>query len=261
MLAVPFHNPLQNMLVQGWLTCFAALLAPFLVSRSLRVGPHWFAMGALANVFIVLILSPVFQFDWFVTQPYAVSMSLAFAGLLVSERAGITSQVVATLLMLLAHWVNLGVFIVIVPFILARRGLLVRSLPLVAVGAMGGLLLRRLSPAPPTTLALVPSAQWPTAWFQLLRTVSRTLVHPEWFAILVVLGVGSSIVLTLSGRARQCTHGAAIAIIVAIVHWLLIGMLEHVQRSDYYPRYLLPSLVLVVVAMSVILVGSFNLIT
>ncbi len=76
-LATPFHDPFVNLLVQGWLTTFAALVAPFLVARYVGADRYWIAAGALANACLFLIAAPLVQFDWLIIQPYALSMSLA----------------------------------------------------------------------------------------------------------------------------------------------------------------------------------------
>src|SRR3954454_9563013 len=64
LLAMPFRHPLVNMLVQGWLTTVAALLAPFVVARFLtgRRG-EWIAIGACTNALLLWIATPVVRFD------------------------------------------------------------------------------------------------------------------------------------------------------------------------------------------------------
>src|SRR4051794_37596076 len=72
LIAEPIRSPFFNLLAQAWLTTAAALLAPFLVARFLATDQEWFAAGALAAA--LLLLMPIrLQFDWFATQPYAVS--------------------------------------------------------------------------------------------------------------------------------------------------------------------------------------------
>jgi hypothetical protein len=91
LIATPIRHPLANMLVQGWVSTVAALLAPFLAARYLGAGPYWFATGALANAFFLLTFTDRLQFEWFVAQPYALSMSLAVAGLLVARERGVAA--------------------------------------------------------------------------------------------------------------------------------------------------------------------------
>ena len=81
LLAMPIRHPLANLLAQGWMMTIAALLAPFVLARFLtgRAGA-WMAIGACANILFLLVATPAVQFDWLVTQPYALSIALGFAG-------------------------------------------------------------------------------------------------------------------------------------------------------------------------------------
>jgi hypothetical protein len=86
LLAIPVRDPLANLLAQGWIMTSAALLAPFAVARFLVRPPReWIAVGALTNMLILLSATPRVQFDWFVTQPYGVSICLGFLGLVVAR--------------------------------------------------------------------------------------------------------------------------------------------------------------------------------
>ncbi len=118
LLAMPIRHPLGNMLVQGWIMTVAALAAPFVMARFLvgRDGA-WMAIGACTNTLFLLSATPAVQFDWLVTQPYALSISLGFAALLVADgdyRRG--RSVAALVLLLFACWVNIGI---VVPLVIA----------------------------------------------------------------------------------------------------------------------------------------------
>jgi hypothetical protein len=101
LLAIPFHNPLVNLMVQDWLMVAAALLAPFLIARYIGVDCSWFAAGSIANVFLLLMVTPRLQFEWLVSQPYALSITLGLAGLIVVERRTIVGELTAVLLVVL----------------------------------------------------------------------------------------------------------------------------------------------------------------
>src|SRR5436309_3278145 len=91
LLVMPVHDPLANLVVQGWLMATAALLAPFLVARLLVDNPRdWFVAGALTNILLLLLPSPDVRFDWLVVQPYALSTVLGTAALILSEKSGRT---------------------------------------------------------------------------------------------------------------------------------------------------------------------------
>src|SRR5438552_18859022 len=154
LLAMPVRSPVLNMVAQGFLSTAAVLLAPFLVARFLS-RDHWFAIGALTNVALLLVASREVQFDWFCNQPYGLAMTLGFGGLVVLEDVQRpAARIVAALLVVLAHWVHVGVFVVLVPAILLRRPSMIRGLVLVVVGAIAVVLLARLAAALHTPAAV-----------------------------------------------------------------------------------------------------------
>jgi hypothetical protein len=163
LLVMPIHHPLGNLIVQGWVMTVAALLAPFLVARHLGI-PHWFAVGALANALIVLLLSRYLQFAWLVAQPYALSITLATLGMVAAERSAIPGSLAAAVLMLLAHWINLGICILVFPLLLVRGRASVRGLVAAVVGLAGGAAMQTLG-VPQTIEGLVDVPDWPHAWF------------------------------------------------------------------------------------------------
>ncbi len=115
LLAMPVRNPLGNLLVQGWLMSVAALMAPFVETRYLGVR-DWFIAGTLANILFLLVAPKAVQFDWLVTQPYALSIALGFGSLfLIEDAANVLSRPLAIGLMLLANWVDAGFFVILCP--------------------------------------------------------------------------------------------------------------------------------------------------
>src|SRR5438128_10551746 len=141
LLVMPVRDPLANLVVQGWLMATAALLAPFLVARLLVDDPHdWFVAGALTNILLLLLPRPDVQFDWLVVQPYALSTALGTAGLILSEKSGRTGA--ATVLMVLAHWVNLSVIVLVAPLALLRRSV-TRPITITITGVGAGAALTR----------------------------------------------------------------------------------------------------------------------
>jgi len=258
LLALPFHNPFVNLLVQGWLTIAAALLAPFLVSLYLDGDGPWVANGALADACLLLVVSTGLRFDWLITQPYAVSITLALASLLLIERShghrGVLG--VALVLMLLAHWVNLGVCLAIVPLAVVRVRSMLAHVSMVAAGAAGGALIKALSEAPSTTTGILPIAEWPHGWLQLARTASMDIAHPAVLGAIAALALCGAVSAAMSARPAASLRVAAMALLAGVAYWLVVGALEHVQRNDYYPRYVLPSLLLFGVAATRLVIVS-----
>ncbi len=258
LLATPFHDPFVNLLVQGWLTTFAALVAPFLVARYVGADRYWIAAGSLANACLLLVAAPLVQFDWLITQPYALSMSLAVAGLLLADRFGKsrTAAFVAPLLMLAAHWVNLAVCVMLVPLILARGRATLQQVSLTAAGVAGGTLIKRWSTAPETTTRILPVVEWPHGWVQLLRTTFASIAHPWGLVAFVSLALIGALVLSRRAPWDESIKGAVIAFASACSYWLVIGTFEHVQRNDYNARYVFPSVLLFAVGMALLVVAA-----
>jgi hypothetical protein len=248
LLAMPFHHPLTNLLVQNGLMCVAALLAPFLVARSVtRDASAWTLAGAVANALFLLCARPEVRFDWLVMQPYALSMSLAAGALIAAERSGLGWTAAACALMCLAHWVNVGVSMLLVPLVLVRGHHVVRSMLMTAAGAAAGTMLIPLSPFR-TPTNLIPMTDWPAAWSQLAGTTPTPFLHPALLGPIALAGAaGAAVVVTRRGGGREMRPAAAL-LISAVMYWLAIGTSRWVQMNLYYPRYVYPTFLLCGVA-------------
>src|SRR5262249_35758184 len=259
LLAMPIHHPLANLIVQDWLATAAALLAPYLVARGLGgANVDWVASGSIANTLLVVFAPPAVQFDWLVTQPYALSISLAFGGLAALETPGLTHSVIGTLLMVLAHWVNVGVFILVIPVIAFARRLTPRSVAATTAGMAAGLLFAGLSSAPHTTSAMSPFAVWPNGWLQLLsHTASSAIEHRVWLGLLALIALALALTLAPWPSLLPPLWAAGAAFALAVEYWLVVGSSRWVELNVYLPRYLYPGLLLAGVGLSILLVSPF----
>ena len=232
LIATPLENPLTNLLVQSWLMLAAALLAPFLMARWLA-GPEsgWLVAGTLTNALVLLLARPEAQFDWLVVQPYALSITLGTAGLLAAERTSITSTAAALVLMLLAHWVNLGVAAVLIPLLLLRGRLVLRSVLIAAAGAAGGSALVPLASAR-TTTELIPVSAWPNAWWQLLGKVLTPFRFPPAVVLIAIAAAAGGVFLWTRAERRDAARPALIAVLGAAAYWLFIGTSRWVQMNQ-----------------------------
>lgn len=257
LLVMPLHDPLTNLVVQGWLMVTAALLAPFLVARLLADDPRdWFVAGALTNILLLLLPRPDVQFDWLVVQPYALSIALGTAGLIVSEKSGRTGA--ATMLMVLAHWVNLSVVVLVAPLALLRGRSVMRPIAITIGGVGAGAALTRLSPYH-TTMAILPAAEWPHGWYDLLANASQAFPHQAALGAVAILGAIAAVIVW-----RRCSRGvrdnivrppleaAGTALIVAATYWLVAGVSRWVQLNIYLPRYIYPSVLMCGVAFGIV---------
>jgi hypothetical protein len=262
LLVMPVRDPLANLVVQGWLMSTAALLAPFLVARLLVDDPcEWFVAGALTNILLLLLPRPDVQFDWLVVQPYALSTALGTAGLILSEKSGRTA-LVATVLMVLAHWVNLSVVVLVAPLALLRRRSVMRSITITmtitGVGVGVGAALTRLSPYH-TTTAVLPAADWPHGWYDLLANATQSFPHRAALVVVAMLGVMATVVVWRRCRrdvrdsiGRQRLAAAGTALFVGATYWLVAGVSRWVQLNIYLPRYIYPSVLMCGVAFGIV---------
>src|SRR5262245_10461605 len=252
LLALPVRDPLANLLVQDWLLCVTALLTPLVIARWLA-GPagDWIGGGLIANLLLLVLARPEVVFDWFIAQPYAMSICLGGAALLAAERPGRVSMLVACATMFLAHWVNIGVAMLLIPLVLLRRRHVVRSLVIVGAGAAAGAALIPLSPYR-TPTSTIPLAEWPAAWSQLLAMTPTPLNYPVIAGVVVVLGVLVAAAFLTHRRRDAVGDAAAVALITASLYWLAIGTSRWVQMNLFYPRYIYPTYVLVGVATGLI---------
>ena len=177
LIAKPVHDPFSNLLLQTAVDVAAALLAPFLLARFLMRDSRWFSTGATANLLLLVTATAAARFDWLVAQPYAMSTSLGLASLLMLETDGRPRLFAAAVLMLLGHWVNVGIGIMLVPLVLLGGGRSRwRAALLIGASTLSVSLFARALPLPRTTTAVISISAWPHAWSLLLQTAAAATV-------------------------------------------------------------------------------------
>ncbi len=270
LLARPAHHPLTNLLIQSGLSAFAALAAMFLVCRYAWRGPGWPAAGVLAVALLLAVVPPGLLSDYLGThQPYGLSLALGVGGLLLLEPCrpgwlGRARLAAALLLLLLAHWVNVALLLVLGPLVvlqyLRRRRCDVEDLRsaagreaalallMLGVGCGGGTLVAALAPFhnASQTASLSP-AQWVTAWSGLAGNCWNSLgaeCHRVWGFVLLLGGLLAG-VPAVRRRLPRVLGAAAPLTGAAVVCWLFLGTRKWMQMNDYAPRYVLPCLILV----------------
>jgi hypothetical protein len=259
LLAMPVRAPLANLLVQSWMMTCAALLAPFAIARFATDRPHhWIAAGASTNLFFLIVTAPVTRFDWLVAQPYALSIALGFAGLVVADAKGSTRAAFAFVLLLLAHWVNVGVVVLLAPAVVVRPH---RSLPsgvLLALAAAAGSGLARWLPAAHTPTALTAAAEWPAGWQALAQNAASVIAHPMACAAIVAIAAACLVIVSVAGDARTVLRAAAVPAAAGLIHWLTMGVSEWVRLNLYFPRYTFPMFLMFGVAASIVIAGALR---
>lgn len=283
LMTMPLRNPLANLAAQGWIMTTAALLAPFLMARLLlqnarsRAGAppagsapitatgalreDWIAAGLLADMLLLVLVDDFIRFDWLVVQPYALSISLAAAGLIAADRPGRAARMAAVLLMLLAHWVNVGIVVLAAPLAVLRRRSRTASMAVTGVAAAAGIGLTRVS-SYHTTSALLSPATWPHAWLELLTRARQVFPNRPALVVAVTVACTAAIALIRRGRRdeddRRRLAAAGLALFTALVYWLAAGTSRWVQLNIFLPRYVYPSLLMLGVAAGCVGAGIFR---
>jgi hypothetical protein len=251
LLAMPIRHPLGNMLVQGWIMSVAALAAPFVMARFLvgRNGP-WMAIGACTNTLFLLAATPAVQFDWLVTQPYALSISLGFAALCVADgdyRRG--RSFAALVLLVLAYWVNIGVVVLLTTAAVLKGIRPVRLLLLQAVAASLASLAAAYLASAHTVTGMAPPGKWPNGWWQLLEGTSGVFVNPH-SAIGVAIATAAALGWLWWTEALPPGKTATALIAMAVGTWLALGTSLWVGMNLYSFRYMYPTMMIVGAAAS-----------
>ena len=258
LLAMPLRHPLANLLAQGWMMTTAALVAPFAVARFLggRRG-QWIAIGAGTNLLFLLSTPPAVQFDWFVAQPYGPSLALGFLGLIAAaEGVRIRDSVAGAVLIALACWINIGIVVLLAIASVLQRARPVRLLALNAAGTALALALARYGAATHTISDLSPPRQWFTAWRLLLMNSFEAITNSTLVWVVVATAAAIAVWLWRTERARSWTP-LLVAITMAAGMWLVTGTSLWVGMNLYVFRYMYPSLMLVGLAISSLLVAPF----
>jgi hypothetical protein len=123
LLAIPFRNPLSNLLAQSAINAFCGLATFFLCARYV-VRKAWFVTGALAASLFLLFNSEAARFLYLgLAQPYGVGMFLGFSGLLLLESSKFSRPIrigLSFICLLAASWVDGAVIFVLLPVIFFR---------------------------------------------------------------------------------------------------------------------------------------------
>jgi hypothetical protein len=258
LLAMPIRQPLANLLVQGWITTSAGLLAPFVVARfATGRGEDWIAIGACTNLLFLLITPPVVQFDWLVAQPYGLSICLGFAALVVAGESDRARDSVAALLLLgLACWINIGIVVMLAIGAIVRGSRPARLLALEAGGTAFALLLARYFASVHTVAAILPPRQWLNGWTRLLQNSSGVIASPV-LAGVVAVGTTAAVGWLWKTGGPLPWRQTAVALAMGLGTWLVSGTSLWIGMNSYVFRYMYPALMAVGIGVSIVLTAPF----
>jgi hypothetical protein len=276
LLALPFRDPLVNLLLQRGLLVLAGLasvvlLACFALPR--RIG---LLAGLLSAGSLLLLMPAPWLFEFLGDQPYGLSLALVLAGLLVADaregRRGRARLGLAVVLCLLGHWVNATAGLFLAPVALARaaaerftmgepplphglRRQLVVDLGLLGLGVAAGWASIQLYPIVTGYPLRLDVGSWPvSAWPGLLGTLLRRGLAGAGPAWPIAAGCAAVAGLALpwppaAGQApssprRRAALRALALVAAALAYALWTATLHWVSANEFHWRYLAPSLVL-----------------
>jgi hypothetical protein len=270
LLAAPVRSPLANLLVQNFITVFAALLTPFLVARYLFRDALYPVVAGVAVAAFLALATPLYRFEFMVDTGYGVPFALGYAALLTLEpdaagRVSWGQRVLAVVLMVLAHWVFLAAFLTLAPLVALRAlthgGLgasrlidrtrrpgieAILSAVAVTAGLAGGWAIRACVDDPwimPTSFDTLPVERWPLMWGTM--AASNWRVHWPYRLWLAALALAALVGILFAIRLRRGVVRDCVAPLgAAAAAFLFMGtrLWVEINGGDY--RYSMPSLLL-----------------
>ena len=264
-LALPFRDPLANLLVQTFLTTGLGLLALFLLPLVACPRAGWFAAGAVSAATFLACEPLVVQAEYLGTaQPYGTSLGVGALGLFWlfrGQRPGFPpARIVGILLVVVSLWVNPAAAFAFVPLIAVRwwleggRGWRLgavwktdygRALMVIAVG-LAISMLGALATHPPRYRPLTPR-EWLVSWVELARGASALYLTPSWRVVAVIAACGAGIAV-LMGKASSVVRALPLVAGAAGI-FIVMGMLNWPKMNAFSPRYVLPAVLLLQTAL------------
>lgn len=256
-LARPVHHPLANLLLQFGLSVFAGVAALGLVARYHNPAAAWPAVGAGAWALLLFAGGEYERFNMLnPCQPYAVSLCLAAAGLLLAGRGRWWGWLAAVGLFCGVGWVNLGLGMNLGPWLVARRFMAgvgmaatLRGLFLLTLGTGVGLGLQRFSDHHDTRFGFAAVEKWQEGWAGLAKDV-REHYESNLHATGLLLAVGLAWRLLPATRtaARPAFRDGLAALAAFAVTFAFVGTTQWAAQNAYSSRYVFPSIFLLNVA-------------
>jgi hypothetical protein len=257
LLAMPFRNPLTNLLVQMGLSSFATLVSMCLLARYTLPRGLW-QLAALLSAIGFLALAPAWmRFETLaVHQPYGLSLALALSGLSLLEHPhgwqSCWRVVTALVLLLLAYWVNISVAVLCPALVLLRwriqasgvvrsaalAGLpqpslgrrlgkqyaelvqsdVGRTLVLLAIATAIGLALKSIAASDSTRIRFTPLQEWPMAWVRSAESTWHIFTSREWLVLQLITPLTATALLIGLPRLREAARPALYAgLVLALV--------------------------------------------
>jgi hypothetical protein len=169
-------------------------------------------------------------------------------------------------LIVLAHWVNFAVFLLLIPLVATRawmlrnRNTLLLSGGFVGVGAIIGFILMQTAPFRTADPTLNPIGMWATGWLGLAhQTLAMVVPYPARLLGMIIPAVVGLGAVVLGHRQRKALLLVPAALIVtALLYWFIAGSLLWVRENGYVARYVYPSLFLISLALALLSIAPLE---
>jgi len=271
LLAMPFRNPLTNLMVQMGLSTFAALVSMCLLARYTLPRGIW-PLAALLSAAGFLALAPAWmRFEILaVHQPYGLSLALALGGLSLLEhphgwpaRWRVTT---ALALLLLAYWVNLSIVVLCPALVLLRWRIQAskitrpaapaalpqpslgrrlgkqyvelgqsdvgRALVLLAIATATGLALKDFAASGGTRMHFTPPQEWPMAWVRFAESTWHVFTSRAWLVFQFTTPLAAAVLLIRLPWLRAAARPALRAgLALALVALLCAGVIAGTEHA------------------------------
>ena len=250
LLAAPVRDPFSNLLLLTGLMSFAGLLVPLLLARLVCPTRHAYAAVTAGNALLVAVGPAVLHENLFVACNYPLALCLGLVAVRLLDRPTVGRVLIAGGLLLLAHWVYLGVAVFLGPLAgfrwlvrPSRRRFWAAGWVAVLLGlSIGALTLaadewrRRHPEIVHTPSSKLPLAEWPDCWLGFARGLTSLDGFAGWAGPLA----GVAAVGLVAGRRRW--QVVAPLWLAAVAEVLLLGTRAWPAMNQHHPRYLLAAL-------------------
>lgn len=251
------HDPLANMLLQNALHITTSFMSFFLLARYL-FSPRSTALIGSCSIMIYLLGSGTGDIKNFLSpwQIYGPALFFGLLSLLLVSRR----PLVALALMMLAHWCNFSVGVLLAPLILIKsivdfpekggsktvKTLLPPALVLLLSAGFGVWLKNPYVTGQIKGYAFSEPLDWSIGWIYLVKSYLESPRSSLW---LLVIPVCLFLVSWILRRQPLDLRPLAIGFGSSVIYAVIVGATIFAKWNGYHHRYLIPSLIVLVVTL------------